>query len=253
MAAGGVAPFDAGLRIRTKGLDMYRYKIMVTAMFLCMLPVMGTQAQSEDKVVVDNNTGTPTIAVTNLDITDKNLKLSYDIRNESEQDVWILVGFEESGASVDLFLDKDDRTLLIRRRFDVPFSGGDIVPGRYVLMRTGETQTESVTLAVPVYMEDDFFVDRQIGKARGLGNATRLAIEISYYAGDLPMRIRHTLEEADRIGLKPKSDDDRKRYIYFKGSLYFNTLNEVLRQRDEEVLLPPEVGVSSDEFRWHGH
>lgn len=229
---------DAGLRIRTKGLDMYRFKIIVIAMFLCILPEMQTQAQSEDKVVVDNNTGTPTIAVTNLDITDKTLKLSYEIRNDSGQDIWILLGFGTSDASVDLFIDKDERTLLIRRRFDVPFSGGgNIAPGRYVVMRNGETQIESVSLPVPVNPEYEF-INEQTRQAQGIKYATRLAIEISYYDSDLPVRIRHTLEEADRIGKKPKNDDDRMRRFYFAGSLVFNSLNEFLRQRDEEILVP---------------
>jgi hypothetical protein len=104
-------------------------------------------------------------------------------------------------------------------------------------MRPGETQAESVTLAVPVYPDYGFMV--QTRRARGLEYATHLAIEIGYYASDLPAMIRHTLEEADRIGMKPKNDEDRTRWFYFGGGpLSFNECSEVLRQRDEEVLLP---------------
>ena len=196
-------------------------------------------ALSESTLVAKNaETAAPTIAVTKLDINDKNLKLRYEIRNESEQDIWVLIGFEQSGSSAELFVDKDDRTLLIRRRFDVPFSGGgSMLHGRYVVMRTGETQAESVTLAVPVHPEYQF-VDGKTRRARGLEYATRLAIEVGYYVSDLPAIIRSTLEEVDRIGMKIKTDDDRKRLFYFGGLLYFNALSEGLRQRDEEVLLP---------------
>jgi hypothetical protein len=214
---------------------MCRYAIVTLALSLCVL--MQTQAKSDHNGVADKNSGVPTITVTKLDIRDKTLNMSYEIRNESEQNVWILVGFGESDASADLVIDKNERTLLIRRRFDVPFFGGDVADGRYVTMRPGDTQRESVSLPVPVSL-DYGFVDGQTGQARGLEHATRLAIEIGYYVSDLPVLIRRTLEEADRIGMKPKNDNDRRRFFYFKGSLYFNALNEILHQRDEEILLP---------------
>lgn len=198
----------------------------------------GTQAKSQSDSGVNKKGGVPTITVTKLEINDKKLKLNYEIRNDSGQDIWILLGFGKSDASVDLFIDKDERTLLLRRRFDVPFSGGgNIAPGRYVVMRTGETQLESVSLPVPVNSEYEF-IDGQTRQAQGLEYATSLAIEIGYYDRDLPVRIRHTLEEADRIGKKPKNDDDRMRWFYFTGSLDFNSSNEFLRQRNEEILLP---------------
>jgi hypothetical protein len=218
---------------------MKSYITIFIALLLCVKALTGVQAQSEDKVVIDNNIGTPTIAVTNLDITDKTLKMVYEIRNDSKQDIWVLVGFGKSGANAELFMDKDDRTILIRRRFDVPSSGrgNGIGYGRYVLLRAGQTVREVITLATPVNPEYGF-MDRPLRPARGLEYATRLAIEIGFYDSDLPIRIRHTLEEADRIGKKPKNDNDRDRRFYFRGSLYFNALSEVLRQRDEEVFLP---------------
>lgn len=217
---------------------MTRYTSMIVALSLCILPTTQTQAQSEVDSAIDIKSGGLTITVTRLDVSDNNLKLRYEIRNESEQDIWILVGFEESGASAELFMDRDERTLLIRRRLDVPFSGGgDIVHGRYILMRTGETQTESVKLAIPVYPEYGFAVGQQ-RKKQGLKYATRLAIEIGYYASDLTAIIRRTLEEVDRIGYKIKSENDRVRLSYFKGLLSYNELSEMLRQRDEELFLP---------------
>ena len=215
---------------------MYKFINLFVALSLSIL----SETYAEPESMADANTkiDTPTITVTKLDVNDKTLKLGYEIRNDTKRDFWILFGFKESGVSAELFMDKDDRTLLLRRRFDVPFSGGgNIVYGRYVLLCARQTWTESVSLPVPVYSEYEFF-DGQTRQATGLEYATRLAIEIGYYDSDLPMRIRHTLEEADRIGKKPKNDDDRKRWFYFKGSLYFNALSEVLRQRDEEILLP---------------
>jgi len=215
---------------------MYKSTILIVALSLCILLATRIQAQSKVDSGVKKKAGAPTIAVTGLDVSKKTLKLSYEIRNESEQDVWVLVGFGKSGASAEVFIDKDDRTILIRRRFDVPFSGGGgIAFGRYVLMRTGETQTELVSLTIPVHPEYGFASRRQ---ARGLEYETRLAIEIGYYTGDLPGMIRHVLEEIDKIGNKNLDDEQSELKYFFRGSLYFNVLSEVLKQRDEEVLLP---------------
>ena len=211
---------------------MNKQIIITAALSICILLSIGTQTKSDDK------TNVPTISVTKLDITDKTLKLCYEIRNESEQNVWILVGFEKAGASAELFMEEDGQILLLRRRLDVPFSGGgNMVFGRYVLMRPGESQIESITRAIPVHPEYGFTLGK-IRQSHGLVHARRVAIEIGYYNSELPVTIRRTLEEADRIGMKPRNDDDRTRFFYFRGSLYFNALSEVLRQRDEEIFLP---------------
>jgi len=216
-------------------MDKSTFIITVLSLNLFLAP--RTQAQFKTQSGTQK-TNAPTITVTKLDISDKTLSLSYEIRNDSEQDVWILVGFGKTGMSAEVFIDRDDRTLLIRERFDVPFGGGgEIAYGRYVLLSAGQSQTESVTLATPVNPEYGF-VDRPLRQARGLEYATRLAIEIGYYAGDLPGMIRGILEKADKIGNKTKSRDDEIIRYYFKGSLYFNKVSEILRQRDEEVLVP---------------
>ena len=74
-------------------------------------------------------------------------------------------------------------------------------------------------------------------EARGLKNATRLAIEIGYYTDDLPERIRSMLEKVDKI-VTAKSGDPAKILYYFRSSLYYNNKNEILRQRSDELLVP---------------
>jgi hypothetical protein len=220
-----------------KDIKMKKYTIMMVVLLLCVKTVTGVQAQSEDNLAINNNVGKPTIAVTKLDISDKNLKLRYEIRNMSKQDIWILDGLGRTDVSAEMFMDRDDRTLLIRNRLDVPFGGGgEIVYGRYILLRAGQTQTESITLATPVNPQYGF-IDRSLRPARGLEYATCLAIEIGYYDSDLPDMILGILEKADMIKIK-KSVDDQTIKLYFGGSLHFNKLNEILRQRDEEVLVP---------------
>jgi hypothetical protein len=211
---------------------MNKQAIPIVALSLCLLPTIQTHAKPED------DPAAPTIAVTKLDINDKKLRLTYEIRNTSKEEIWVLAGFGHADGSAELFMDRDDRTLLVRRRLDVPFSGGDgTVYGCYVRMRPGEIRTESVTTAVPIYPEYGFAFGQK-RQSHGLEYAVYLAVEIGYYTSELPETIRHTLEEADKIGMKPRNDDDRTRFFYFRGALYFNALSEVLRQRNEEILLP---------------
>jgi hypothetical protein len=217
-------------------LKMMRYAIMMVALLLCIPNVTELQAQSDDNTAVNNKAQAPTIAVTNLDVTDKNLKLSYEIKNTSKHDIWILFGSGKTGVEAEVFMDKDDRTLLIRHRFDVPITVSvHNILGRYVLLRAGQTQTESVNLSIPVYPAYTFWGGR---KSRGTEYATHLAIEIGYYAGDLPGMISGILEEIDKLGDKNLDDELSELKYYFEGSLQFNKVNEVLRQRGEEILIP---------------
>ncbi len=212
---------------------MYRTTILIMALSVCIIPE--TRAQSES-VADKNKASVPTISVTKLDIGVKTLKLLYEIRNESKQHIWILTGLGTFSVNASVFMEKDGRTLLIRRRLDMPFSGGgNIFYGRYILLHAGQTRTESVTLTIPVYSEHGFAGRRN---AEGLEYATRLSIEIGYYTEDLPGMIRGILEKADKIGNKINTRDEEVIKYYFKGSLYFNKISEILRQRDEEVLLP---------------
>ena len=129
---------------------MNKQTIITVALSLRILLAIGAQAKASDYAVSDEKFGKLSISVIKLDITDKTLKLCYEIRNESEQNVWILVGFEKAGASAELFMEEDGQTLLLRKRFDVPFSGGgNMVHGRYILMRPGESKIESITRIIP--------------------------------------------------------------------------------------------------------
>ena len=120
------------------------------AMSVFILPE--TQAQTK----ADNKTVTPTITVTKLDISDKILNLSYGIRNELEQDIWICedITVFQNEFDFETYLSEDNQTLLVRRRLDVPEKGLSLYApphGRYVRLRTGEERNEFLSLTVPVY------------------------------------------------------------------------------------------------------
>jgi len=210
---------------------MNRQLIILTALSFYITFLFNAQAKSDD------NDDAPTIIVTKIDIINESLELSYEIKNESDQDVWILDGFGRSDVSTEAFMSKDNRTLLMRRRLDVPFGGGDDIPYfRFVLLRAGKTLTESVKRSLPFHPQYGFG-DGLRRQERGLEYATRLAIEIGYYTDDLLERIQSVLEKADKIDTA-KSDDDVKIKYYFRNSLYYNKISEILRLREEELLIP---------------
>jgi len=176
-------------------------------------------------------------------VTDTTLELSWEIRNDSEQDTWILAGLSKSDISTSAFMDEDNRTLLIRRRLDVParpkLASFPTCNGRYVRLPAGQVLTESVTLAIPVYPDHGLGLGGR--KARGLEYATRLAIEIGYYTGDFPGMVRRIIAEDEKNPrIIPAVDPYYTNSIsgWFRGLLGFNNLNELVRSRDDEVLIP---------------
>jgi hypothetical protein len=174
-----------------------------------------------------------------LKIDDGRLELSYTIRNDSERDVWTLVGFDEVRTHAAVFMDEDDQTLVIRTRLDVPsYVLAGSFDGRYVRLRAGETRKELVALALPIHPQRGIEKDR---RARGLEYAKRLVLEFGYYSGDLPAMIRRILQESEQSGdqqavshpVYPATVAD-----WFGGLWGFNERNEGLRDRDGEVMVP---------------
>ena len=212
---------------------MNRQAIITAALPFCILLAIGAQAKS------DNNATSPTISVTKLDISDKTLKLCYEIRNTTKQDIWILVGFgfRQSDTTFEVLVDVDDRTLLMQTRLDFPmiYTSLHNLHGRYVLLRPGQIRTESVTLAIPVRPACPFGGG---GRKQVVEQATRLAIKIGYYSGDLPKMIWDVIQKPETIGNRSKISHDKLIKNYFTGPLEFNWVNEILKERDEEILVP---------------
>ena len=221
---------------------MDKSTFIITILSLSFLLTPRTQAQPEAQSGA-RKTNAPTITITNLDVNDTSLELSWEIRNDSEQDTWILAGLSRSGDTISAFMDEDDRTLLIRRRLDVPArpkqASFPTCNGRYVRLPSDQILIESVSLAIPVYPDHGLGLGGR--KPRGLEYATRLAVEIGYYAGDLPGMVRRILEEDEKKPrIIPFVDPYYTKTIseWFRGILGFNNLNELVRSRDDEVLIP---------------
>lgn len=210
---------------------MSRQTILITMSFSLAPPTIQATAASTD------NSGAPTISVTSLDINDEALNLVYEIRNDSREEAWIYVGgglqYSDGtfGMAAGLHLTEDGHTLAMRgrrrrlTRNTTQFLELNYV--RFVRLRPGASQTESVFFKMPAHPYS--VTERQRGQ--GLKYASRLAIELGYYTGSLPEEILAMLEEQ----AKTSHGDLREGALRPNN---FSMWNEVVTSRDEEFLLP---------------
>ena len=214
---------------------MNTYTNLFPIFLLCLFLGMRTQARPEIDSDAVMKTGDPTITVTKLDISDKTLKMIYEIRNDSKQDIWICEDINRNRAThFEVYLDEDAQTLTIRRRFEVPLIPYVNQPfGCYVRLPTNESRTESVLIPLPVHRRTLFSGS---GLIQDTVYAVSLLLEIGYFTGDLPEMIRGVLEKAERNTDK-KKDIDLADVRSMGSPLHFNRYNESLSQRDEQVIV----------------
>lgn len=214
---------------------MCKFTIMIVAFFLCVLHLSWAQAQTNADSHANETKGELMIAVTSLEIDDKALDLIYEIRNDSTEEAWIYVGGGlhyidgAFGMAAGLHLTEDGHTLAIRGRAFARKSLRTHMPGykRFVRLLPGATQTESVFFKMPAHPYS--LTERQRGQ--GLKSASRLAIELGYYTGNLPEDILEMSEEQ----AKTSHGDLREGALRPNN---FSNWNEVVASRDEEFLLP---------------
>jgi hypothetical protein len=217
---------------------MNKQTIITATLLICILLPTSTQAKSED------NTNAPTIFVTKLDITEEALNLTYEIRNDSEDDAWILAGWHKSsdstfGMGVGGSVSKEAHTLTIGARFKgtTPGIGFQPVDGRFVRLRPGDSQIESISMTLPAYFR---FQSEHAGQQEQIiKHATHLAIELGYYRGNLPERILKTLKTPENIF--PKNPN----YTHVSPN-GFSMYNECLNSREDELLIYEDI---SPEFK----
>jgi hypothetical protein len=204
-------------------------------LFIFVLAAMRTQGQTDADSSTNKNTGALMISVTSLDINDEALNLVYEIRNDSEDEAWILVGWYKwsdstFGMGAGLQMDEDGHTLTIRARFKgtTPGMGFHPLYGRFVRLRSGDSQTESIFMRLPAYPAP------QSGRAgqqeQVIKYATRLAIELSYYRGNILERILERLKPPENVF----PVDPNNPPVSPSG---FNWYNQNLNSRDDELLM----------------
>jgi len=123
--------------------------IVLTA---CILSSISQKATFGDVSANEQNSDV-SITITKFHVNDQTVELSWKIANNTDHDVWICddVSVYEK-LDFEVYLSEDEQSLLIRRRLDVPTDvvWTQVPDGRYVLLRSGQERTESVSLDVPV-------------------------------------------------------------------------------------------------------
>jgi len=200
---------------------MNRYTLFLIVLFIFAPSVMRTQGQTDADSSTSKNTGAMRISVTSLDINDEALNLVYEIRNDTDDDAWILAGWHilsevTSGMDAGLQMAEDGHTLTIRARFNRPTKVMAPQPlyGRFVRLRPGDRQTEEIFIRLPPCPASQ---SGHVGQQeQGIKHATRLAIELGYFQDNLS-------------GKKP-NDTLVSRNV-------FSRRNERLNSRDDEILI----------------
>lgn len=217
---------------------MYRTTILILLLILCALLATDTKAERGSDSQVKNKATPVAIALTELKVSDKALELRYKIRNKSKHDIWVCEDVDANDEwDFEAYLAQDNQTLAIRRRLDVwaNLESYRQRAGMYVRLRAGEDRSGSLSLTVPVHPRNVYEAGR---RAKGLEYATRLAIEIGYYTGDLPEMIRGILEKTE----KTSDTSLDKNLVWIKRWLgdiqyFFNEINKDLNLT-EKILIP---------------
>jgi len=171
---------------------------LIVGVLLVMFPHSSCGQDGED-VTDPNDEDSVIIALTSLDVNDTKLELSWKIKNNTDHDVWICDDVDVwSTMDFEVYLSEDEQTLLIRRRLDVPtIVYWPALPyGRYVLLRSDQERTESVSFDVPVGPLRLFESGLALANS---DHARRLVLEIGFYNEDLPKLIRDILEMAEEV------------------------------------------------------
>ena len=224
-----------------KGYKMLRH-VLVSVIFVSMVTVMARKARCAVNRDGENHDASEMVTVSVIEqmIGSKKLTLRYQIKNASDRDIWICESMHAGAlAHFEAYLCEDDETLLVQRRLDMPMEVSCEQPmGRYFRLPSGETRSELMSLSLPVR-------HRRIlsggGLRRPLEYATRLALEVGYYVGDLPALTLSVLDEAEAAaradsGSCPPSTANILKYT--GGSRFFIMRSEWAVDRDSEVVIP---------------
>ncbi|MHC4564802.1 MAG: hypothetical protein ACYTE3_03500 [Planctomycetota bacterium] len=182
---------------------MNRIECLITALAMCVLLVSCVQAGDAGDPDAEEQSAV-TIALTELDVNDTELKLSWKIKNNTDHEVWICESMSRDYPPplFEQFLDEDARTLVIRKLFDLPMRDGltlayPPIGSRYVRLRSGEEKVESLSVALPLRP----YRMSASNKATNSECAKRLALEIGYYDESLPALILEIIKIAEHLNI----------------------------------------------------
>jgi hypothetical protein len=240
-------------KLKLEGLAMNKIKYLIMVLMFFVLSVTFPQSvhgryggEITDQNDVDSviDVDSVTIELTHLDVNDTNLKLGFKIINNTDHDVWICDGLHP-GDLTERFLDPDAKTLVIRRRFNLPMKGTPIsrfFQSSYIRLRSGHEKVDSLFLDVPVDLRR--FFGQSVGNAE---NAIRLVLEIGFYNEDLPGMILQIIDVAEKIncdlsvgsyGIQEISDRFFEGWTVAKIFKYDVDFRESVTSGGDEVRIP---------------
>jgi hypothetical protein len=218
-----------------------RLSVVATPLLLCLASAGWAQNGSQ----VDPNAGSSTgvtLSLIERKLTDKCLTLRYEIANRSDRDIWICESMDvwSEWGDVEVHIGKDDQTLFVQRRLDVPMSVWREQPaGRNVRLPRGQTRAEVLSLTLPVRRRQVYASVWGLSRA---ARATRMVLEIGYYEGNLPATILQRIEEEERNPTQEKATLPAYGIGLagaMGGTVHFNSFyNRGVRARDEQVVIP---------------
>lgn len=227
---------------------MNRY-LLFTALTAGILSVMCQKAVFGGASMDEQNSDV-SITITKFHVNDQTLELGWRITNDSDHDVWICESLNpEHPSFYEYFLDKDGKTLMLRRRFDIAMRKEFLISypplvSRYTRLRSSQEKVESTSLALPF---QPYHISE--GESANAECAGRLALEIGYYEEDLPGLILHVVDIAERLNYDPNvgfSDSNDIRIVdrFFGGwsitTVFKNFLgfSESVTSGGDEVKIP---------------
>jgi hypothetical protein len=177
------------LNSKWKGVAMGALTILSLVLSVRGLSMDLPGIEPETSTIRAADGATPVMALTALDANDQTLTLRYKIINRSDRDIWICEGVGVAGEFgtlySDVYVDADGRTLVIARRIEVPMQGEYVRPpdfeGRYVRVRPGQEQIQSLALSVPIKRYGFFTL-----AGPDIDYATRLLLKIGCFDKDIP-------------------------------------------------------------------
>ncbi|MGB2864200.1 MAG: hypothetical protein WBC05_12795 [Sedimentisphaerales bacterium] len=229
---------------------------LLMVLFVSVLLAQYPRAESADVMTAEEDTIVK-VVLTRLDVNDQTLEVGLKIINNTDHDVWVCNGYERAGGSIryfDRFMEKDDKTLVLRRRYNLMLTWleRNAVPRnfRYLRLRPGQEKVESHSFTLPV-TPLSVFLPSPHGNAE---SAQRMVIEIGFYDEELRALILGVVDMAERIGYDDSALSALKHsgplalyYRFFGGfqiARLFKTENityfrDSVTSDGDEILMPP--------------
>jgi hypothetical protein len=213
--------------------------VVIVCIYACLATPQDAQSQTGSRT--DKKVGDVSISVLGLEVRGETLRCRYRIENGSRDNIWLCNEMEAGCVDFEAVWGEDRRTFVIRKRTDLKWDVARDTPmAHYRCLPAGEGLTQTLLLPLPLCAEGVVSTE---GVPPASEEVTRIALEIGYYAGDLPARIRDNLQR----------NTARQGLTGCPPVLHFNEFNEYCRDSAEEIffLLHPTSPVIRGEQVLH--